>query len=281
MLGTSQPAISRDIAALEARVGMALFDRTSRPAAPTDLCLALAEDGAAILFAERQAQLKLDRARSGTSGVIRVVGPPMVTDHVVTPMFASFHARHPAVEIHARPGYVDEALSLLRARKVDLALAAVEQLNEADIVFEPLMRSRNVIACRLNHPLTRRPDPELRALLDYGWVAPPERSPLDRDLAAAMAMLDAPPAAVRFRSSTSAGIRSYLETTDCLAILPQSVVAALSQRYAIVALPFDLRSPTRQIGSLLARDQPTSRLVARMRRHLTVQFLDLKARMAP
>ncbi|MCP4820345.1 MAG: LysR family transcriptional regulator [Shimia sp.] len=272
MLDTSQPAISRDIAAIEARVGMPLFDRSVRPAQPTELCLSLAEDGSAILFARRQAALKLDRARSGTSGTIRLVGPPMFTDHVITPMFASFHARHPAVEIHSRPGYVDEALSLLRARKVDIAIAAVERLDEVDMTFHALQQSRNVIACRLNHPLRRQPDTDLQALLDFGWVAPPEGSPLGADLAAALATLDAPAAAVRFRTATAAGIRSYLENTDCLAILPLRVVQVMSRNYDIVALPFDLPGPTRTVGMVVSQVQPETRLVRRMRQHLSHEF---------
>ena len=271
-LSTSQPAISRDVAALEARIGMPLFDRGVRPVAPTALCLTLAEEGAAILFARCRAELTVERARAGTTGLLRVVGPPLVMDHVVTPMFASFHARHSAVEIQMQAGYAAEATALVRARRVDLAICAVEALDEDGLVFAPLMASRNVIACRLNHPLTRLPEPGLRAVLDYGWVAPPENSPLDRDLRASMASLGGSMAAVRLRSATSAGIRSYLETTDCLAILPGSVVAAMARRYDVVALPIPLPGPTRSVGLLTQADGVETRLARRMRDHLIEEF---------
>lgn len=272
VLGTSQPAISRDVAKLEARIGAPLFDRTVRPAEPTALCLSLAEEGSAVLFARRQAALKVERARAGTTGVLRIVGPPMVLDHVITPICARFHASHPAVEIHTHPGYFPEAAALIRSRKTDIAIVATERMDEADLDFVPLMTSRNVIACRLNHPLTRQPDPDLRGVLDYGWVAPPEGSPLSQDLRASMTRLGAPMAAVRFRSDTSAGIRSYIENTDCLAILPESVVTAMARHYAIAALPFDLPGPTRKVGMLRRRDGSETRLVRRMREHLVGAF---------
>lgn len=272
LLGTSQPAISRDIAALEARLGAQLFDRSVRPVAPTELCLALAEDGATILFARRQAALKLDRARSGTSGVIRLVGPPLVTDHVVTPMFASFHSKHPGVEIQMQAGYVDQAWALLKARRVDFALVAVEKFSEIGLLFVRLMQSRNVVACRLDHPLTRNHEIQLSAMLDYGWVAPPEDSPLDQDLQKAMQRLGVSSAAIRFRSSTSAGIRTYLENTDCLAVLPVSVVAAMGRRYDVTSLPLDLTGPTRQVGLVSSTERNDTPLLQRFRSHLVAEF---------
>lgn len=274
-LGTSQPAISRDIAFLEARLGAQLFDRTARPVQPSALCEALAEEGRAILFAREQAILKIERASSGTTGVLRIAGPPMLMDHVVTPICASFHSRHPAVEIQTQPAYIVEATSLLRSRKVDVAICAVEVFAEDGIDMTLLMASRNVIACRLNHPLTREPAPKMDALLAYGWVAPPEGSPLDRDLRAGMEHLGASTAAIRFRSATSAGLRSYLERTDCLAVLPESVVQAMSKHHDIVALSIDLRGPTRKVGLISRSDLVETTLQRRFRAHLLREISSL------
>lgn len=276
-LGSSQPAISRDITALEARLGIPLFDRSVRPVEPTALGEALAEEGSAILFARDQAALKIERMRAGTAGVLRIVGPPLVMDHVVTPMFASFHAKHPAVEIHMQPGYVSEAMALVRTRKVDLALCAVTDIEEEGIDFLPLISSRNVIACRLNHPLTRVPDLQLSAIRDYGWVSPPRDSPLERDLRASLARLGGTTASIRFRSGTSAGIRTYLETTDCLSILPESVTHTMSKHHDVTSLQLELPGPSRYVGILKRSDVPETRLATRMRTHLTHAFEALTA----
>ncbi|MEM7730742.1 MAG: LysR substrate-binding domain-containing protein, partial [Pseudomonadota bacterium] len=149
--------------------------------------------------------------------------------------------------------------------------------DETDIEFVPLLPSRNVVACRLNHPLTRDPDPQLRAITEYGWVAPPTNSPLDLDLRATMRMIDAGAARVRFRSPTSAGIRSYLENTDCLAVLPESVVAAMARHHDVTTLGLALPGPTRTVGmaSLIGHEQTL--LVKRIRAHFKDRFQALAA----
>lgn len=50
-LGSSQPTLSRQIAALESHVGAALFERAARRLTPTPQALALAEPAARMLAA--------------------------------------------------------------------------------------------------------------------------------------------------------------------------------------------------------------------------------------
>ena len=55
-LGTSQPALSRMIATLEARAGLPIFERERRPLKPTSVGVELATQGRAIRAARLRAQ---------------------------------------------------------------------------------------------------------------------------------------------------------------------------------------------------------------------------------
>jgi len=87
-LGTSAPAVSRDVKAIETRLGQPLFDRSVRPAVPNDLCRALAENGTMISFATRQAETRLAQYQRGDSGVVRTAAPPFFIDYVIIPIVA-------------------------------------------------------------------------------------------------------------------------------------------------------------------------------------------------
>jgi DNA-binding transcriptional LysR family regulator len=109
-LGVTQPAVSRRVAALEARLGVRLLVRAKR--------LRPTEAGAAFHDRARRALGELEEGEheaSATSaelrGALRVTAPPAFARHVLTPHLAAFAARHPAI-----------ALDLMLAeRRLDLA----------------------------------------------------------------------------------------------------------------------------------------------------------------
>ena len=51
MLGKSQPSLSRSLAILEERIGLALFEPDRRPLRPTELGISLAAEGRKIFQA--------------------------------------------------------------------------------------------------------------------------------------------------------------------------------------------------------------------------------------
>ena len=122
-LNLSQPALSRQIGALEERLGVKLFDRTRRR-------VQLTSDGEDLL--ERSRRLLTDanaldeRARalkSGETGVLRVGATPQMLETLLGEFSTAYRRRHPGVEIH----FIEDGASALAARlargEVHLALA--------------------------------------------------------------------------------------------------------------------------------------------------------------
>lgn len=99
-LHLSQPAASRQIQALEADLGVPLFDRVGNR-------LQLTAEGEDIVRRGRrllqEADSLRDRARafkSGLAGTLRVGGSPQHIETVLAPFVGQFRRRHPGIEVH-------------------------------------------------------------------------------------------------------------------------------------------------------------------------------------
>jgi LysR family transcriptional regulator, cyn operon transcriptional activator len=99
-LPLSQPAASRQIQALEAELGVPLFDRMGRR-------LRLTTEGEEIVRRARRllqdADSLRDRAnamKSGLSGTLRIGGSPQSIETVLAPFARHFRRRYPSIEVH-------------------------------------------------------------------------------------------------------------------------------------------------------------------------------------
>jgi LysR family transcriptional regulator, cyn operon transcriptional activator len=99
-LTVSQPAASRQILALEADLGVRLFDRIGRR-------LRLTSEGEDLLRQSRrllmEAELLDARARvlkGGQTGILRVGATPMAIEHTLSPFLDRYGRHHPGVEVH-------------------------------------------------------------------------------------------------------------------------------------------------------------------------------------
>ena len=96
-LRRSAPAITRALAALEARVGTRLVERTTRCLAPTEAGRNLAEQAKAVLAGYTDAVR--DTSEASLRGTVRVTAPVVFGRRHVTPLVAGFLDAHPAVRV--------------------------------------------------------------------------------------------------------------------------------------------------------------------------------------
>lgn len=99
-LNVSQPALSRQIHALEAELGVPLFDRIGRR-------VQLTSEGEDLLRRSRRLLAEADslgeRARllkSGQTGILRVGATPQVIENLLADFLTRYRRRHPGVEVH-------------------------------------------------------------------------------------------------------------------------------------------------------------------------------------
>lgn len=254
-LATSQPALSRLVADLEARLNAPLFDRGTRPWGLTKLGESLAAQGAAILRAQERATGEVARFRGGRSGVLRIAGPPFFTDGVVSRILPRFREQNPDVSFEISYGYAQDLRRVVLRGQSDLAFYPLGVGGvEPELHFTRLQEMRNVIACREGHPILRLAYPRPLALMDYDWIIPPEGSPLGQDMQTVLSRLEMQEVNIVFTGGSLASVLNYLEGSDCLAVLPETTVNAIGRLFRIQAVPIQTDTPSRIMG-ILSRPQ--------------------------
>jgi len=99
-LHLSQPAASRQIQALEAELGVMLFDRVGRRLQLTSEGEDIVRRGRRLLQEADALRERADALKSGLTGTLRVGGSPQNIETVLAPFVGTFRRRHPGIEIH-------------------------------------------------------------------------------------------------------------------------------------------------------------------------------------
>jgi DNA-binding transcriptional LysR family regulator len=99
LLGTTQPTMGRQVAALEASLGVKLFTRSLDGLSPTEAGLRLIPPAeamaAAVESAQRSATGKVDADR----GTVRITASEVIGGEVLPSILADFHGRHPQISV--------------------------------------------------------------------------------------------------------------------------------------------------------------------------------------
>lgn len=277
LLGLSQPAVSRTLSMLEARIGEPLFLKGKRPLQPTPLGRALADHGQTMLSASRQASDAVESFRVGKSGVVRVGGTPFFMDALIAGMIAEFQNLHPDVRVDQTYGYFPDLRAALNADQIDLAICPIDILDEGSgLEFQQILPGRNVVACRVTHPLLLKRKPQPAHLLDFPWIAPPPGSPLLADLRSMLLSFGATEIKIRYSGGSLMSVINYMKAADALTIMPHSVVFALRNEKSITALPVSIPHPERALGLLKRSGAVRAPAVDHFARHIRTGFDNLK-----
>ena len=118
-LHVTQSTVSRRLAALQARMGVRLLQRTANGYVATlagDRIRAHVERVEAEAMMVEQAVAGLD---ARPEGLVRVTSSQLLTSHLLAPTFAALQAIHPGILIEAYPTLPDEPLA---SREADVAI---------------------------------------------------------------------------------------------------------------------------------------------------------------
>lgn len=172
LLGLSQPAISRNIKALEARLRSPVFDRSERKAVATPLGRRLARQGMIIQSAEAAACSYADQTQKGEMGTLSLGAPPTLAAHLLTDLLGRFLTKHEHVTAELRVGLADELRALLIQGRVNVVIGPVSIADEADeLMAHDLANDSIGILCRAGHPLARVSQISPTALEAQKWAA--------------------------------------------------------------------------------------------------------------
>lgn len=98
-LKLSPPAVTRAVAALEARVGARLLHRTTRIVRPTEAGLGLLADARRILSELEEAEAAAGGAATAPRGLLTITAPSLFGRMFVAPIVLDFLRAQPSVEV--------------------------------------------------------------------------------------------------------------------------------------------------------------------------------------
>jgi LysR family transcriptional regulator, low CO2-responsive transcriptional regulator len=151
-LHVTQPTLSGQVKALEARYGVRLFDRRGRRVAPTELGRELLDLTRRLFSLEAEAEHLLSAAKGLTRGSLRVGAD---APYHVTAALAAFTGRYPGIRVSLTVGNSVELAHALLDHHLDVAVLA-DPAGDPRYFARPLRRDRMVAFVPKTHPLARR-----------------------------------------------------------------------------------------------------------------------------
>jgi DNA-binding transcriptional LysR family regulator len=137
---TSQPTISRQIAALEARLGTRLFARSTRALTPTEAGVEFYAQARRVLETLAEAEASVAKSNAGVVGILRLACPVAFGRLHVVPRLGRFMRRHPDVKLDLVLS--DQFVDLVE-EGVDLSIR-VGEVKSPDLIAQRIGETRRV-----------------------------------------------------------------------------------------------------------------------------------------
>ncbi len=163
-LEISQPAVSRQVAELESRLGLRLLDRLPRGTSLTQAGVILSQYVAQIQALEKNAAAAMTDMRGLTSGRIAIGASTTIGAYLLPPLVAEFSRHNPRIEVQIR---IDNTQVIHQALLAgDLHIAFTEGFAEDPHLRATVFYTDELIAIvPPGHPLLKLPQVTLKQFL--------------------------------------------------------------------------------------------------------------------
>jgi len=148
----TQSSLSIQIKALEARVGVALFDRTARTVRLTAAGGELLADFERVAAASDELRSRAAQIALGQTGQLRIAALPSIAATLLPETVARLHRDAPGVHVHILEAVEQTLVASVKAGHCDLGLTSAHML-EHGMDFEALYRDELVAVMVSTHRL--------------------------------------------------------------------------------------------------------------------------------
>ena len=223
-----QSALSHQIARLEAELGATLFERLPRQVRITPAGEALLVHARQALAAVARLQQDVAAAVGDIRGTLTVGLISSVPRLDIVELLATFHARHPQVDIQLRQDKSETLLTAVRERQLDFALIGVSRQVRLEAVEHRLLLSEELVAVLpAEHELAGRERLSLHELVELPLVDLPAGSGARRQTDEAFAALGLPHR-VRFETSNMQLLERFVRRGLAIGLVPRSIATTLA-----------------------------------------------------
>ena len=176
-LRMAQPPLSRQIQALEAELGLRLFERSRRGVVLTAAGAALLDGGRGVFDAVERAVASARRAHAGQIGRVAIGYVSSLAYVGLGELLRAFRARTPSVDVVVREAPPQEQIEGLLEGRLDVGFLR-GPVADPELVAESVRRETLAVVVPAGHRLARRRRVELSELAREPFVGfPRARSP--------------------------------------------------------------------------------------------------------
>ncbi|MGC4045191.1 MAG: LysR substrate-binding domain-containing protein [Armatimonas sp.] len=257
-LHLTQPAVTRQIGALEAELGAELFERLGKSIRLSAAGEALLPHAETVLREATEAREAVSEAVAGRSGRLTLAASSTLASYLLPPVLAAFRQAHPGVELQLRTGLSAQVWAQVRSGDAQLGLATTEGTDEERrhdmLLVTPLGRYETIAVVPPRHPLAGNSSLALGTLAGEP-LAMSEGTTLRAFLEGALERAGVVPRITLELDSVEA-IKRMVEAGLGISLLPRIAVRAETEGGRLVALPLaDLAQAERRMVFLRRRDR--------------------------
>jgi LysR family transcriptional regulator, nitrogen assimilation regulatory protein len=244
VLRIAQPALSRQVRALEVELRQPLFERNGRGVTLTPAGTRLLAHGRGILAQVERAKLDLEDQRGEASGLLSIGLPPSISRHFTAPLVEAFRDRFPRATVSVVEGLSTYTLEWLVQGRIDCAVV-YNATPSAGIELQPVLQERL-------HLVSARPPGSkavgavgravsLQQVAERALVIPSRPHAIRMQLETAMAQAGCKPH-VALEVESVPAMLDLVQRHDLHAVLSLQAVRGHAQASALLARPVRLDS---------------------------------------
>jgi DNA-binding transcriptional LysR family regulator len=261
-LGYTQPAVSRQIATLEAEVEMILVRRVPQGVVLTDAGKLLVDRAEAIFTRLINAEFELQALQGLEGGTLRLASFASAAAAIVPLAVAEFRRRYPAIELAITMADPIDSIPMLRGGELDVALShdavatgratdlATAAGGVGDIEVVHLFDDPMYVAMPSDHPLADAGRVELAQFADDPWMLATTHTCPDSRLFLRACHAAGFEPQIAFQNDDYQAILGFVAAGVGVALIPDMVARGV--RDDVVVRDLDPPAPARPILAVLS-----------------------------
>ena len=265
----TQPTLSKLVNEIEAELGVRLFERTTRVVRLTPIGQELLTTASRLVDVYEGGLFEIEAQVRRRARWLTVAALPSLSAVLIPEPIAILQREEPSLQLRVYDVVNDEAIDLLRTRRVDLVLASVD-VRHQDFDYSELLREPYVMFCSAKRPVKVGRTWSVRAMAGLPFIANAHGAGARRQMAAVFQR-----EGYRFQpiiECRNLSSLAHLVQAGCgVALLPVSC-ARLLRSAALKVIHLD-GAPERCIGIITRRDEVPTPVATR--------FLELVREHAP
>ena len=260
---TTQPAATASLQQLEARLGVALFERHPRGMAPTVFGAAMIRYARGVLHDFDHATQEIEALASGAAGVLRIGSVMGAVPTILTDALNHFHASSPLVRLTLLVETSDLLVPALIRGELDIVLGRLpDSFYGHNLRIESLEGEPMCVIGRPGHPMVRKRKLLIADLLGCRWILHPDGSPMRRRIEQAFQAAGIVAIPDILETASILATTSLLAKTDALSVVPAHVAQHYAGYGMVAILPVSLPIDMAKLGIITRSDRTMSPVLA-------------------